>query len=144
MLSSNTQVLPQSHMAATPPRTTIFLGHSLRSLRAEDPAKNFSARLESAIGRYQAILADLMPKTLSVDDWKALLPILKATTFDQPGDAFLLPLRLKSAGGGTLAYKLEGMKLGELLAIIEAGQAFLANHPTPSDDAIREHLKARA
>lgn len=130
-------------MAATTHRTTIFLGPNLRALRGVDPNQAFSARLETLAARYQVVMAELAPKSLTVEDWRAIFPTLQATSFLQPGDAFLLPLRLK-ATGGSLAFKLEAMKLPELIAIIEAGQAFLAQHPHPTDDQIREHLKARA
>lgn len=125
------------------PRSTVILGPALRDLRRVDAAGNFSARLESVTSRYSAIIADLIPKSLTTEDWRTMFPVLQATTFAQPGDAFLLTLRLKAAGS-SLAYKLETMKLAELIAIVEAGQAFLATHPEPSDEAIREHLKARA
>jgi hypothetical protein len=130
-------------MAAAPPRTTIFLGPSLRAIRNNDGGSNFSARLESVAARYQAIIAETLPKNLTIDEWRAIFPIIHGTTFAQPGDAFLLPLRLKAAGSA-LAYKLEALKLPELVAIIEAGQNLLGMNPDPSDDAIREHLKARA
>jgi len=125
------------------PRSTVILGPTLRTIRGTDTSGNFSARLEAVASRYQAIIADATPKTLSVEEWRTLFPILQATTFAQPGDAFLLPLRLRAAGA-SLAYKLEAMKLTELLAIIEAGQQFIAIHPDPSDQTIREQLKARA
>lgn len=130
-------------MAAAQPRTTIFLGPSLRAIRQQTDPGNFSARLEAVAARYQAVIAETLPKTLTVEEWRAIFPVLQATSFAQPGDAFLLPLRLKAAGS-SLAYKLEAMKLPELVAIIEAGQHLLGMHPDPSDDAIREHLKARA
>lgn len=130
-------------MISNPRRTTIFLGPSLKALRDTDPAGNFSSRLEQVAQRYQAMLAESVPKTLSVDDWRTLFPILQTTTFAQPGDAFLLALRLKSAGS-PLAYKLEAMKLAELIAIIELGQALLSLQPEPTDEQIRTELRARA
>lgn len=131
---------------STAPRTTIFIGPTLRATRNQAQHANFSARLETITSRYFALMADLLPRSLTVEDWRAILPILQSTSFHQPGDAFLLPLRLKGTAG-TLTFKLEPMKLPELLAIIEAGQAFLAEHPSLaeiSDDQIRAGLKVRS
>jgi hypothetical protein len=124
------------------PRSTIVLSPTLKAIRDNGCATTFSGRLDAIATRYQAIIAELAPK-LTVEDWRMLLPILASTSFQQPGDAYLLPVRLK-ATGSALAYKLEAMKLPELIALIEAGQALINTHPEPSDDQIREHLKARA
>ncbi len=85
----------------------------------------------------------MIPKSLTIADWRTILPILQSSTFAQPGDVFLITLRLKAAGS-SLGYKLETMKLAELIAIVEAGQTILANHTEPSDKDILEQLKARA
>lgn len=124
------------------PRSTIVLSPALKAIRDNSCVTTFSGRLDAIATRYQAIIAELAPK-LTVEEWKAILPILANTSFHQPGDAYLLPVRLK-ASGSALAYKLEAMKLPELIALIEVGQAFLSQHPEAGENEIREHLKARA
>lgn len=114
------------------PRTTIFLGDHLRELRRRRP-DNFSRALDTLAARYEAVVAELLPR-LTTEEWRLLLPVIQSASFDQPGDAYLLPLRLKDH---PIRYKLETMKLPELLAIIEAGQDYLAHGHTQdqlSDD----------
>lgn len=125
----------------TSPRSTLFLGPTLRSIKQHNTSASFSARVENIAARYLAITKELTPK-LPLADWKAVLEIIKTTSFHQPGDAYLLPLRAKSAHLSSLTYRLEAMKLPELIAIIETGESFLAENPI-DDQAIRDHLPLR-
>jgi len=117
-------------------RRTIYVGDALNTMLTTGSVAgtSHSERLDRLAARYAAIVQEMAPQRWSVGDWLTVISALKGMTVNQPLDAMVLGVRLKQfaklkggdSAAGTLVYKVESLRLAELLAVVDIAERAIA------------------
>jgi len=124
-------------------RRTISIGDSLGYFLKSGSAraKSVSGRIDRLAARYQVLVKDLIPMRWSVADWLLVVQVTGEFELAVASDAPVLAVRLrqlaKTRGSsneiGSLAYRVENLKLGEQLAAIDLAERAIAAGATSSE-----------
>lgn len=125
-------------------RRSFYIGDALQQFIQAGgvPSKSLSDRLDKLAGRYEAMVQDLIPQRWSLIDWSTIVSVIAELSIDRPGDASVLGARVRhkakaKAGAsdmGSLAYRFDGLRLAEQVAIADLAERAWAAGATSGDE----------
>jgi hypothetical protein len=124
-------------------RRTITIGPALDAFIQSGGTKGkaVSLRIERLADRYAAMVRDLAPPRLSLTDWELVVQTVNEFELSQAADALILAVRFRQLAKAkpaaqefsSLAYRLENLKLAELLALIDVAERAIHAGATNSE-----------
>jgi len=117
-------------------RRTIYIGDDLNTMLENGSVggANPSSRINRMAARYATFVQELAPQRWTDGDWQAVITAMQGMTINQPFDAMVLGIRLKQnaklkgadSAVSTLAYRVENLRLSELLAVVDIAERAIA------------------
>ena len=103
--------------------------------------KNVSQRIERMADRYASMVRDLVPTRWTVADWVLVVQTAAEFELNLAADAAILGVRLRQLAKtkptfpelGSLAYRVENLKLAEQLAVIDVAERAAKSGATDSE-----------
>lgn len=132
-------------------RRTLYIGDDLNAMleNGSVAGANPSERINRLAARYAAMVQEMLPQRWSAGDWSLVVQAVGEMTLSKPCDAMVLSVRLKqmaklrAAGSdvSALAYRVDNLRLPELLAVVDVAERIIAAGAT-QPDAMTEWLQA--